>query len=61
MFDENDCYLGVIREILQTGANDVYVIECKETPDLLLPAILSVIKDVDLNLGKMVVVVPEGL
>tara|TARA_Y100000996_G_scaffold219354_1_gene172484 strand:+ start:10935 stop:11447 length:513 start_codon:yes stop_codon:yes gene_type:complete len=61
VFDENDCYLGVIREILQTGANDVYVISGKEKPDLLLPAILSVIKDVDLHLGKMFVAVPEGL
>ena len=61
VFDENKLYLGTIKEILQTGANDVYVIANNELKDLLIPAISSVIKDVDTSAGKMFVVVPKGL
>ena len=61
VFDENKLYLGTIKEILQTGANDVYVIANDELKDLLIPAISSVIKDVDISAGKMFVVVPKGL
>jgi 16S rRNA processing protein RimM len=59
--DENNCYLGIIQEILQTGANDVYVIKSKGVKDLLLPAISSVITSVDLPSGNMIVTVPQGL
>ena len=31
--------LGTIKDVLQTGANDVYVIAKENTPDLLVPAI----------------------
>ena len=61
VFDGNNCYLGIIQEILQTGANDVYVIKSKEVKDLLLPAISNVITSVDLSSGKMIVTVPQGL
>ena len=61
VFDESNCYLGIIQEILQTGANDVYVIKSKEVKDLLLPAISSVITSVDLSSGNMIVTVPQGL
>lgn len=61
VFDENNCYLGTIQEILQTGANDVYVVKAKGIKDLLLPAISSVITSVDLSSGNMIVTVPQGL
>lgn len=40
--------LGAIREIIQTGSNDVYV-----TPEALIPAIREVIEEVDLAAGVM--------
>ena len=53
--------LGRITDVLQTGANDVYVISKPDTPDLLVPAIKDCIKTVDLEEGQMVVHLLPGL
>ena len=53
--------LGVISDVLFTGANDVYVVKTSEGKDLLLPAIEAVIKKVDVEHKKMVVCLMEGL
>ena len=42
--------LGQISDVLQTGANDVYVISKEGEPDLLVPAIKECIKQVDIEL-----------
>ena len=52
--------LGRIEEVLETGANDVYAVRNAEG-ELLVPAIDSVVKQVDLAGGRMVVEVPSGL
>lgn len=52
--------LGRIESILPTGSNDVYVIK-QAGRELLLPALRSVIKSVDLEARRMEVEVPEGL
>jgi len=43
--DENDNPLGELVEILETGANDVYVVRDDSGKEILLPAIPSVILD----------------
>jgi len=53
--------LGVISEVLQTGGNDVYVVSTSAGGELLLPAIRQVVKQIDLERGKMVVELLEGL
>jgi 16S rRNA processing protein RimM len=53
--------LGAIARVLETGANDVYVVERLEGGELLIPAIKDVVKDVDLHGGRMVVDPPPGL
>ncbi len=53
--------LGVIKDILQTGANDVYVVGRETKKDLLIPAIKECIKKVDIEGGRMVVHLLEGL
>ena len=53
--------LGSIREVLHTGANDVYVVDRGSRRDLLVPALNDVIVRVDLNDGTMTVDLPEGL
>ena len=53
--------LGTVADILETGANDVYVVEADGARELLLPAIESVILEVDLEAGQLLVRVPEGL
>ena len=61
VFDDTDKRLGVLTDVLQTGANDVYVVETDEGKEILLPAIPSCILEVDLETGRMSVHVPEGL
>ena len=52
--------LGRIREVLQTGANDVYVVLGPEG-EILLPAIAEVITAIDLAAGTMRVKLLDGL
>jgi 16S rRNA processing protein RimM len=52
--------LGRIEDVLDTGANDVYAVRNSDG-ELLLPAIDTVIKQVDVAAGRMVVDVPSGL
>lgn len=58
---DEDEELGVIDDVLQTGANDVYVIKKAGCQDLLIPAIKDCVKDVDVEGGKMIVHLLEGL
>lgn len=53
--------LGVVKDILQTGANDVYVVGQEKKKDLLIPAIKECIKEVDTEGGRMVVHLLPGL
>lgn len=52
--------LGDIAEILETGANDVYVV-AGPAGEILLPALQSVIQHIDLDAKKMTVHLLEGL
>ena len=52
--------LGTLRSIMETGSNDVYVVEGAEK-ELLVPAIEDVILEIDLEKGKIIVELPEGL
>lgn len=61
VFDEKEQRLGTLTDVLQTGANDVYVVETEEGKEILLPAISSCILEVDVEAAKMVVRIPEGL
>lgn len=61
VMDHSKGLLGKITDILETGANDVYVIDSPEYGEILLPAIKQVIKEVDLNEGIMRVELLEGL
>lgn len=53
--------LGVIADVLQTGANDVYVIKKKGMNDLLVPAIKDCVKEVCVEEGRMLVHLLPGL
>jgi len=53
--------LGTIKEIIETGANDVLVLSSPERGEILVPATDEVIVEVDLDAGRMVVVLPDGL
>lgn len=61
VYDKEEKRLGTLTDVLQTGANDVYVVETDEGKEILLPAIPSCILDVDVEAAKMIVRIPEGL
>lgn len=61
VFDEEGNNLGVIKEVLQTGSNDVYVVKSDNSGDILIPALKTVVKKVCFEENKMVVNLPQGL
>ena len=58
---EDGTALGQVNEVLATGSNDVYVVRKPNDGELLLPAISSVIRNIDLQAKTMTVVIPPGL
>jgi 16S rRNA processing protein RimM len=58
---EDDRLLGELTEVLETGSNDVYVVTGENKKELLIPALKSVVTDVDLEKRIMHVKLPEGL
>lgn len=53
--------LGILDDIFQTGSNDVYVVKNNLGKQILLPAIKSVIKDIDIENKKIIVNLIKGL
>ena len=53
--------LGTLAEILETGANDVYVVRTEGKKDVLLPAIDEVVLGIDLKAGEIHVHLLAGL
>lgn len=52
---------GVLKDVLQTGANDVYVIDGKDGKEYLFPAIKQCVLSVDLDAGVITVHILDGL
>jgi len=57
--EENGNVVGPIKEIIQTGANDVYVVGLPDGKELCLPAIPQVILAVDTDERRMTVKLQE--
>ena len=52
---------GVLRDVIETGANEVYVVELDGFGEVLIPAIRECILSVDVEAGSMRVHLLEGL
>ncbi len=52
---------GVLRDVMETGANDVYVIDHPTAGEVLIPAIKDCILEVDIPGRRMKIHVLEGL
>ena len=61
IFNEENQQIGILKNVMETGANDVYEITMNDGRELLLPAIKQCIKSVDLDEGKMIIHILEGL
>jgi 16S rRNA processing protein RimM len=53
--------LGIVDSLIETGSNDVYVVKTPDAGEILVPAIASVVLEIDLNRGIMRVELPDGL
>lgn len=53
--EEDGHRLGILTEILETGANDVYLIEDESGKEVLIPATEEMILDIDLDQQIMIV------
>lgn len=58
--DEGEAF-GTLKDVIQTGANDVYVIEHTGGKEYLFPAIPQCILDVDLETQTVTVHIMDGL
>lgn len=56
-----DGELGILKDVLETGANEVYVVESKVHGEVLIPAIRQCILNVDVEGRTMQVHLLEGL
>jgi len=55
VYDDNKEYLGELINILQNGANDVYVIK-NQMGEILVPVLKSVIKEIDINKKEIILI-----
>ncbi len=61
VFTDDGEKFGTLREVLETGANDVYIIDSLNHGEVLVPAIKQCILEVDMETRKMVIHLMEGL
>lgn len=59
--EENGSEIGRLTDVLETGANDVYVIHMTDGRELLLPAIKECVLEVNIEEQYMKIHVMEGL
>lgn len=58
---DGETEFGKVTDVIQTGSNDVYVVEKEGSKQLLIPAIKDVILDTDLEKGVITVKLLDGL
>ena len=61
VYTEDGEEFGTLRDVLETGANDVYIIDSLKHGEVLVPAIKQCILDVDIENEKMTIHLMEGL
>jgi len=61
VLDEQGQVLGTLSQILETGANDVYVVLPPQGPEILLPAIEDVILEIDPGQRQILVRLLPGM
>lgn len=58
---DTDDILGTVTDVLETGANDVYIVQSDQYGEILIPAIPDVILKTDADNNIIIVKLPEGL
>ncbi|MCM1121052.1 MAG: ribosome maturation factor RimM [Eubacterium sp.] len=58
--DEGESF-GTMKDVMTTGANDVYIVEREDGTEVLLPAIRECVKKIDMEQGQITVHIMDGL
>ena len=58
---QDTVFLGKVTDVLQSAGIDVYVVSGDKYGEILIPAIVSVVLDVDIEGKRILVKLPEGL
>lgn len=58
---EDGEYFGMLKDVISTGANDVYVISRDSRDEVLVPAIKECVLDIDVEAGRMRIHLLDGL
>jgi 16S rRNA processing protein RimM len=61
IIDENGKKLGVLSDVMQTGANDVFVVTLNDGKELLIPVIKDCVLDIDYEAGCITVRLMKGM
>lgn len=61
VFTEDGSSLGTITDVLETGANDVYIVQSDRYGEVLIPVTHETILETRIDENKMIVRLPEGL
>lgn len=61
VYTEDGSEFGTLKDVMETGANDVYIIDSPEYGEVLIPAIRECILDVDMDEDRMTIHLMEGL
>ena len=56
-----DGHFGVVRDVMETGANEVYIVESDKHGEVLIPAIRQCVLDVNVEEKKMKIRLMDGL
>lgn len=58
---EDGAYFGVLKDVLETGANDVYIVDTEDGKEVLLPAIKECVRNIDMENTTITVHIMDGL
>ena len=56
-----DGHFGVVKDVMETGANEVYIVESDKHGEVLIPAIRQCVLDVNVEEKKMKIRLMDGL
>lgn len=59
VYSDDGSQLGVITDVIETGSNDVYVVEKAERRQLLVPALKSIVTTIDVVGKRMIIRSPK--
>ncbi|GAB1422119.1 ribosome maturation factor RimM [Anaerolineales bacterium] len=61
IFTDQGKHLGKLSEILETGANDVYIVQSEQYGEILIPAHDETVLEINLEKERIIVQLPDGL